>query len=97
MSQVMTIPVHAIDTGQPCGSVTQWLECLHDVPEVLGLSPSWAMCFSSPVTFGGQNGSVLGLRAAKGTVSSIQGCLRADPGQISLSRGKVSQVNHVAR
>ena len=54
-----------IVTGRPCGSVDQWSECSHGLREVLGSSPGRAMCFHPPVTFGGQCGSVLGLRVAK--------------------------------
>ena len=35
-------------TGRPCGSVAQWSECSHCVREVLGSSPSRAMCFFLP-------------------------------------------------
>ena len=34
-----------IVTGRPCGSVAQWSECSHGMREVLGSSPSRAMCF----------------------------------------------------
>ena len=53
-------------TGRSCGSVAQWSECSHGLRGVLGSSPGRAMCISSPVTFCGQCGSVLGLRATKG-------------------------------
>ena len=31
--------------GIACGSVAQWLECLHGKREILGLSPGRAICF----------------------------------------------------
>ena len=34
-----------IVTGRPCGSVAQWSECSHGMPEVLGESPGWVVCF----------------------------------------------------
>ena len=37
-----------IVTGRPCDSVTQWSECSHGLPEVLGSSPGRAMCFFLP-------------------------------------------------
>ena len=51
-------------TGRPCGSVAQWSECKRSWVRV-----SVGSCaFSSPATFGGQCGFVVGLRAAKRTV-----------------------------
>ena len=44
---------HPCVKGRPSGSVAQLEECSHCKGEALGLSPSWAMIFSSPVTFGG--------------------------------------------
>ena len=38
-----------IVTGRPCGSVAQWSESLHGMREVLGSSPSRAICVFPPL------------------------------------------------
>ena len=53
--------------------------------------------FSAPVTFGGQSGSVLGLRAAKGLSRQYRHVSEQIRGRIYLSRGELSQVDRVAR
>ena len=60
-----------IVTGQLCGSVAQWSECLQGMRKVLGSSPGRAMCycaFFSPVTFGGSVWVHIRAVSSKGTV-----------------------------
>ena len=48
-SETNLIKQGEIVTGRPCGSVGQLSECWLGMREVLGSSPGWAMCFSSPL------------------------------------------------
>ena len=60
-------------------------------------APVGPCAFSSPVTFGGQCGSVLGLRAAKGLSRQYRHGSEQIRGRIYLSRGKLLQVDRVAQ
>ena len=57
--------------------------------EVLSLSPYQAMCLSSPVTFGGQCGSMLVLRAAKGLVLLILAWFQVNLGANLIEQGEI--------
>ena len=65
-------------TGLPCGPIGQLLEYSHSLRGVLGSSPCQVMCFSSPLTFGGQVWVRARAASSKGTLSLVQACFRAD-------------------
>ena len=67
-------------TGRPCGSVTQWSKCSHDMREVLGSSPGRAMCFFLPCYIWWLSlGPCSGCEQQR-TVSSVPAWFRADSG-----------------
>ena len=79
-------------TGRPCGQSARTL-CESSWVRV----PARPCAFSFTVTFGGQGGSLLGLRTAKGLSRRFRHGSEQIRGRILLSREKLSQVVRVAR
>ena len=88
-SETNLIKQGEIVTGRLCGSVTQWSECLHGMREVLGLSPSRAMCSFLPLYLVAQCGSMLWLRAAKGLFRRFRHGSEQIQGRILIKHGEI--------
>ena len=73
-----------IVTG-PCGSVSQW-SCSHGTREVLGSSPSRAMCFFLPCDIWWVCAQAA---SSKGTISSVPAWFQAELGTDLIKQGEI--------